>query len=89
MSNDQDIDVDKLLADAKSGDAGAQFVLGERFRKRAALDIDLDQAVIWYKRAAADGHAEAQYRLGRCHAAGSGVVADQEVALTWYVAAAE
>ncbi len=49
---------------------------------------DQKQAVYWYERAAAQGHAEAQYNLGRLYATGEGVPKDQEQALRWVRAAA-
>ena len=82
MEDESSIDVDMLLASAKQGDSEAQFVLAEQFRSRAALDIDDEQAFLWYRHAAASGHAEAQFRLARSYTRGKGTVADHEVALT-------
>ena len=48
----EEIDVDRLLSAANSGDCEAQFTLAERFRKRAGLELDLEHACRWYKRAA-------------------------------------
>ena len=74
-----DYNMEMLLADANGGDVDAQFAIAERFRKRAALDIDDQQAFTWYRRAAGEGHPEAQFRLARCYAIGRGVVADPGV----------
>ena len=47
MTADLNVDVDKLLAAAKCGDADAQFALAEQFRSRASLAIDEHQAFVW------------------------------------------
>ena len=36
--------LETLLQQAGAGDVDAQYQLGEHFRKRAAVDVDLEQA---------------------------------------------
>lgn len=45
---------------AIAGDADAQFNLGQAYKLGRGVQIDLKQAEDWYRRAAAQGHAQAQ-----------------------------
>ena len=56
---------DWLLKAASSGYAGAQFKLGEFAEKGLAGDRDLDEAVRWYRKAAAQGFEPAKLALAR------------------------
>lgn len=53
-----------VRAAAASGNADAQFALGEAFRLGRGVAADRGAAVEWYRRAAAQGHAEASDDLG-------------------------
>lgn len=70
---------EKLLADAKSGNAQAQFNLGLSFSNRP----DFEQAAHWYLEAANQDHANAQFALGVMLADGRGVTQDNAKALIW------
>ncbi len=48
----------------------------------------MEQAVIWYQRAASQNVARAQYNLGCCYEAADGVSKDMEQAMYWYQKAA-
>lgn len=54
-----------LLKAASSGYAGAQFKLGEFAEKGLAGDRDLDDALLWYEKAAAQGFEPAKQALAR------------------------
>lgn len=45
-------------------DAGTQFAMGEAYRLGKGVAISRDQAISWYRKAAAQGHAGAQDALG-------------------------
>ena len=47
------------------------------------------EAVIWYRRAAEQGHAGAQYSLGRMYDIGRGAPEDDAEAVRWFRLAAE
>jgi TPR repeat protein len=56
----------------------------------AALQAgDYAEAVIWYRRAAEQGHAQAQYNLGFMYGSGLGVPQDDAEAVNWFRLAAE
>ena len=49
---------------AESGDADAQFNLGQAYRLGRGVPLDLAAAKIWFERAARSGHLDAQTTLG-------------------------
>ena len=50
---------------------------------------DFSNALIWFEKAAAQGHADAQYFCGMMYSEGKGTAADQAKALMWLEKAAE
>ena len=50
---------------------------------------DAAQAVVWYRKAAKQGHAAAQNNLGVCFLEGNGVEQDAAQAWAWWEKAAE
>jgi hypothetical protein len=81
--------LEKLLTDAESGDARAQFGMGLSFSNGCGKAPDYEQAAAWYLKAANQGHARAQFVLGVMFADGRGVPQDDAKALTWIGKAAE
>lgn len=49
---------------AESGDADAQFNLGQAYRLGRGVPLDLGAAQMWFQRAANSGHVDAQTTLG-------------------------
>lgn len=49
---------------AIAGDAAAQYGLGQAYLYGRGVATDLDQAELWFRKAAAQGHLEAQDNLG-------------------------
>lgn len=56
--------VAKWREPAIAGDADAQFNLGQAYKLGRGVAVDLKQAEDWYRRAAAQGHAQAQDNYG-------------------------
>lgn len=56
---------------------------------RGGLPKDYVKAMLWYKRAAEQGHADAQHNVGAAYAAGRGVPQDATQAAVWYRLAAQ
>lgn len=73
-----------LLEKAKTGDASAQFLVGNAFDSGRGATRDGKEAMRWYMAAADQGHAEAQNSVG------SGLQAEKKYseALVWYEKAA-
>lgn len=56
--------VKEWTADAKRGDADAQYNLGYAYRTGKGVRTDIDAALEWYKKAAAQGHLRAADSVG-------------------------
>ena len=67
---------------ARHGDLGAQVVLGVAYEEGLHVQKDMDQAIVWYRRAAQRGDAEVQHHLGLIYEQGLGVVQNFEEAAT-------
>jgi TPR repeat protein len=52
------------------------------------VTVDDGEAVIWYRRAATQGHAKAQHNLGLMYLAGEGVLQSNDEAAKWFGLAA-
>lgn len=57
-------DITALQTKAQAGDAEAEFQLGEAYRGGHGVAVDLETAIGWYRRAAAQGHIRASEELG-------------------------
>jgi TPR repeat protein len=57
-------DINALQTKAQAGDAEAQFQMGEAYRAGKGVAADLENAIMWYRRAAAQGHIRASEELG-------------------------
>jgi len=57
-------DIRALQARAQTGDADAEFALGEAYRAGRGVEPDPEDAIMWYRRAAALGHVRASEELG-------------------------
>ena len=49
---------------AEGGDADAQFNLGQAYRLGRGVPLDLSAAMVWFERAARNGHVDAETTLG-------------------------
>jgi len=61
---------------AKSGDAQAQYELGQFYYDGKATPRDFGQALNYFEQASLQGHADAQYHLGMMFFHGEGVAAN-------------
>jgi uncharacterized protein len=75
---------------AEDGDSNAQLSLGNYYATPHNAAPLLEDAVIWYRKAADQGNAEAQYRLGSMYYRGQGGVRQSyEEAYFWFILAAK
>ena len=81
---------------AESGDAAAQFELGDHYlieagkaRSQRRVQRDEKRAFEWYSKSAEQGFAMAQFNLGRMYLLGRGVPQDKSLGVDWQVKAAE
>jgi len=74
----------QLREAAMLGHPPAQLQLGEFYKTGQGVDQDLNQARIWYERAATGGNILAMHRVGVMTAQGEGGVSDLAVAIEWF-----
>ena len=82
-------ELEELIKAGERGDAGAQFLLGNRYDHGQGVPEDDAEAARWFLSAAQQGHAIAQYYLGYMYAQGDGIPRDNARAMHWYRLAAE
>lgn len=70
---------------AEAGHAAAQTRLAYMLDNSEANE----EAVLWYRKAAAQGNTDGMYGLARMYAAGEGVAQDRKTAVGWYTRAAQ
>jgi uncharacterized protein len=73
---------------AERGDVEAQLLAGMTYRAGKVVTRDFNQAIEWFRKAAAKNHPMAQNVLGLMYASGEGVPADPAVAVQWFGKAA-
>lgn len=78
----------QLQQAAQSGQAAAQFFLGNHFKTGQGVRQDLSQAFAWFKKAADQGVPSAQLNVGQMYANGAGVKQDLAAAKTYLMKAA-
>ena len=84
--------LDEALEELKAEeicDMDLQCRIGDLYQRGVTLRKDAGEAAIWYRKAAAQGHAEAQFKLGAGYENGEGVEQDLNEAAIWYRKAAE
>lgn len=77
-----------LLPFAARGDAQAQFAIGEMLRTGRGTARNREEALVWYRRAAEQGHGAAQCNLGTSLFNGWGAAPDPQKAIDWWLQAA-
>ena len=77
-----------LMPYAVRGDAQAQFAVAEMMRSGNGTKRNRAEALIWYRRAAEQGHGAAQCNLGTSLYNGWGADADPQAAIDWWLHAA-
>jgi hypothetical protein len=75
------------LEPARTGDAAAQYYVGQIYEKGLGAEPDYAAAAEWYRKAADQNHSAAQVSLGHLYETGLGVAKDPAAALHWYRAA--
>lgn len=77
----------KTLADG--GDAQAQFELAWLYTNGLGTEKNLENAALYFSKAAEQAHVEAQHKLGQLYLYGQGVTQSYVQAITWLTAAAQ
>ena len=79
----------ELLTSAQAGDSDAQYSLALAYQEGHGTAMDIDQAIVWYKKAAAGNEPNALYTLGHMRHRGIGMKRDFVAAAKWYRAAGD
>lgn len=74
---------------AETGNADAQFRLGNMYAEGTIIPNDFTEASKWFRKAADQGHAEAQYLLGVIYSGGLSVPVDFAEGYVWFCLAAK
>jgi TPR repeat protein len=78
-----------LRAGAERGHPNSQCMLGLLYERGRGVPKDLQLALEWYHKAAAQDYADAQVSIGRCYHRGVGVPQDYGQAVLWFQKAAD
>ena len=81
--------VEDMRGLADQGDANAQYNLGVRYDRGQGVRQDYQEALHWYKLAAAQGHSAAQYNVCMMVDLGHGLPQDYQEAVRWCRLAAD
>ena len=73
---------------AEQGDAGAQYLLGQRYATGDGVAKNTVNAVKWLKLSAEQGNGEAQLQLGSLYLGGKGIPKDSTESAKWFQLAA-
>lgn len=76
------------MAQARQGDAAAQYVIGMCYLAGAGVEQNTSDAWKWLARSAEQGNENAQFQIGKMYDAGIGVSRSDKEAAYWYRRAA-
>ena len=82
-------DIPQLMDEADAGNAISQYNLGLCYAKGNGVEVDLAEAVRWFRKAAEQGMPQAQYNLGLCLFRGAGVEKNVVEGAMWLNSAAQ
>jgi TPR repeat protein len=91
-SHKQDIPPEQVkgyILKAGQGDVDAQYNLGIMYYHGEGVKKNMEEALLWFHRAAEQDDPDAQYNLGFMYGRGEGVAKDQERSMQWFMKAAE
>lgn len=80
----QEADIQVLVRAANKGCAEDQYMLGHFYFRGLYVEQSYEEALKWFRLAAAQNYAEAQQRIGLCYAKGWGVPQSYDEAVKWY-----
>lgn len=87
-NSDNEILLMRFRMRAFEGNSIAQYNLGQMYRLGYGIQINFEDAVVWYKLAAAQGNGPAQLALGMMYYKGQGVPANPVLAHMWFTISA-
>jgi len=86
---EKSLSFDDLLGAANTGNKESQYALALAYQEGRGTEKNLDQARVWYEKAAGQGEPNALYTLGHMGHHGLGMKQDFDRAAKWYRAASD
>ena len=83
------LNIDDLRARARTGDADADFALGNIYRDGVMVKQDKIEALKWFEKAAEQGNVGAQFMVGLNYWVGLDVKMDEAKGMMWFRKAAD
>ena len=83
VSHDGNSTLSKLKSLGEQGDVEAQYALGLMYFYGEGVDLDYQQAKVWYEKAAAQNSAQAQVKLADMYDNGIGISQNYQQAKAW------
>jgi len=80
---------EQLVKDATKGKPEAQTLLGNCYMEGNGVEVDYEQGVVWYRKAAAQKFIPAVHNLGECYRYGLGVSKNIKLAMDYYIISAK
>lgn len=74
---------------AQSGNATAMYEVGRMYQRGRGVDVDINSAIIWYKKAAENKQINAMAQLGILYYEGKDVKRDRKRAFKYFIEAAK
>lgn len=82
-ADDDSVEIDTWKADAEKGSLVAQSYLGVLYHQGKGVPKSYDEALKWFRKAAAQGDAVSQAMLGTMYFLGEGVPKDGVISYMW------
>lgn len=84
-----DKELEATLCAAESGDVDAQYKLFEHYFYYDECEQSYDKAIMWLRKAEAQGYCKAFYHLGCCYLEGEGVEQNKQMAFQYFLKSVE
>ena len=84
-----DYTLEELLLLSENNEKNVQYAIGFYYEHGIKTEKSPVAAMLWYERAAKQGHVDAQLRLGLMYAQGNGCLQDFKEAVKWLKKAAD
>ena len=81
--------IPQLMDEADAGNVISQYNLGLCYAEGNGVEVDLAEAVRWFRKAAEQGMPQAQFNLGLCLSRGAGVAKNEVEGAMWLNSAAQ
>lgn len=75
--------ITRLIENAEAGSPNAQFTMALYYKNGTELDLDMDKAIEWATKSAAQDYPHALFFLYNCYLKGEGVAQNEETALEY------